>query len=50
MNLWSFEVVTSLFDDKFLEKQLFFVFFAFLTKIIKYQQMLSFVTNPTADL
>ena len=27
MNLWSFEVVTSLFDDKFLEKQLFFLFF-----------------------
>ena len=28
----------------------FLFFFALLTKIIKYQQMLSFVTNPTADL
>ena len=41
MNLWSFEVVTSLFDDKFLEKQHFFsflfIYFVF-TKIIKNKQ------------
>ena len=35
MNLWSFEIVTSLFDDKFLEKQHFFSFFLFLPKSSK---------------